>query len=168
MNRKVQFFSLQISYSFTMPSAVNRIARQFKFTIARRSSVSRYKWFSKLRTIVKIYSISWEFSMLLQTLRRRSRVRRRVPESVRCRFTRNDILIIFFFCRRFPSRLATGDYYLAGRDAIFRRSFSRLFFFHIPIRKRIAFRVYRASTVRRRLRGSNAPTLPSDLPCRNF
>lgn len=40
--------------------------------------------------------------------------------------------------------------------SVARRLFSRLFFFHIPILKRIAFHVYRASTVRRRLRVPNA------------
>lgn len=114
-------------------SAINRVARQFKFTIARRSSVSRYKWFSKLHTIVKIYSVSREFSMLLQTLRRRPRVRLRVPESVRYRFTRNDILIISFFV--IP--IATcGERLLSCRSRRYFLSrvvlFLDYFFFHIP------------------------------------
>lgn len=135
-------FFLQISYSFTTSSAINRVARQFKFTIARWSSVSRYKWFSKLHTIVKIYSISrgcfckhFEEDVLESVFECWNRT-----------LPRNDILIRFFV----PVPPDCGERLLSRRSQRYflpRTVFFVQFFFHISILKRIAFYVCRAPTV---------------------
>jgi len=105
--------------------------------------------------LLKIYSISRGFSMLLQTLRRRCpRVRLRVLESYTTAFARNDILITFF-CTIF--QLVATDYYLIDRNTIFCCAFSSCkFFFFIFLFWNESRSVCRAPNIRRRLGMYNA------------
>jgi hypothetical protein len=129
------------------------------------SSVSRYKWFSKLHTIVKIYSTSRGFSMLLQTLRRRCpRVRLRVPESYTLPFREK-----WYFDHIFFRAISTGlrqeiiisqvaQRYFLPRTVLFAD-----FFFIFSILERIAFYVCRAHLQPPSITCAECTTLPSDL-----